>query len=97
MEVQQEAVAFDAPTVEQQNAPERYYSYKRLEDLPSHGRLFYDLAARLAGLSSLSLLKAVNMLELQVRAWKRRQLLLEAERRREWELREMENDDTAVD
>ncbi|KAH7375602.1 hypothetical protein B0T11DRAFT_270606 [Plectosphaerella cucumerina] len=88
VDVQEQAVAFGKSSVEQQLALERYYSYKRLEDLPPHGRMFYDLAARLAGLSSLSLLKAVNMLELQVRAWKRRQVLLEAERRQVRESRE---------
>jgi RNA polymerase I-specific transcription initiation factor RRN7 len=88
VDVQEQAVAFGKSSVEQQHALERYYSYKRLEDLPPHGRMFYDLAARLAGLSSLSLLKAVNMLELQVRAWKRRQVLLEVERRQVRESRE---------
>lgn len=74
VDVQSEVVAFDKFSAEERMADgNRYYSYVTLEDLPPHGRAFYDLAAKLAGLSSLSLLKAVNMLELQVRRWKRRQ------------------------
>lgn len=74
IEVQLEAVAFDKFSAEERMTTNtRYYSYRRLEDLPPPGQVFYELAARMAGLSALSLLKAVNMLEIQVREWKRRE------------------------
>ncbi|KAG7142434.1 RNA polymerase I-specific transcription initiation factor rrn7 like protein [Verticillium longisporum] len=72
--VQIEAASFDEEKESQPTGTNlRYFSYRTLGDLPPHGRAFYDRAAQLAGLSTESLLKAVNMLELQIRAWRRRQ------------------------
>ncbi|ROT38691.1 hypothetical protein SODALDRAFT_333311 [Sodiomyces alkalinus F11] len=70
--VQQNAVSFDMEESDEADFSSRYFSYRNLEDLPEAGRAFYDLASQLVGLSSQSLLKAVNMLELVVRAWRRR-------------------------
>lgn len=71
--VQQEACNFEDEDDGIADISTRYVSYRSVDDLPAVGRSFYDLAAKQAGLSTTSLLKAVNMFELQVRAWRRKQ------------------------
>lgn len=72
--IQNEATSFDILGADEgADSRSRYFSYRSLEDLPPAGRAFYEAVAKSAGLSSSSLLKAVNMLELEVRSWQRRQ------------------------
>lgn len=71
--VQKDAVTFEMDESHEPDFSPRYFSYRNVEDLPEAGRAFYDLASRLAGLSTQSLLKAVNMFELLIRAWHRKQ------------------------
>ncbi|KAK0379224.1 RRN complex forming protein [Colletotrichum limetticola] len=59
----------------------RYHSYKSEEDLPPIGRDFFQLAARLAGLSVPMLVRAVNMLEGHIVTWQKEQRRAASERR----------------
>ncbi|KAF9881364.1 ubiquitin ribosomal fusion protein [Colletotrichum karsti] len=84
--VQVEAASFNEAkneTVQRDGKPgvRKHYSYKSEEDLPPAGRDFFQLAARLSGLSAPMLLRAVNMLEQHIMLWQRDQRKAANERR----------------
>nr|XP_036575751.1 forms a complex with the other rrn protein rrn6 and rrn11 [Colletotrichum truncatum]KAF6782375.1 forms a complex with the other rrn protein rrn6 and rrn11 [Colletotrichum truncatum] len=84
--IQAQATSFVSSTYQKRqgdtNIPKAMnYSYKSEEDLPQAGKDFFQLAARLAGLSVPMLMRAVNMLETHIVAWQREQRRAASERR----------------
>ncbi|OHE98770.1 forms a complex with the other RRN protein RRN6 and RRN11 [Colletotrichum orchidophilum] len=84
--IQKQAASFADPDEQDSQGEEslrisRYHSYKSEEDLPPIGRDFFQLAARLAGLSVPMLMRAVNMLEGHIVTWQKEQRRAASERR----------------
>jgi len=56
-----------------------YKRYRRVEDLPDHAKVFYEVTAKVAGLSLPTLVMAVFRMERKLQNWREEQLRKEAE------------------